>query len=244
MTPHVVLIDADHAPVWRVGRAPDPWAWVDRQYAGHNRWDDADGEFRTVYAGDSLYACYVEVLAYARPDVNADGSGLLDDIDEDPADAATHPVPRAGRVPRSWIQGRMVATARLDGGYADVRASNTIAALRPMFAPLAVRLGYPDFDAAALKSAEPRELTQRVATHLYGLTSAHSSPLVDGVRFASRHGDELTMWAVFERPGDDPATSRIHRGQVRLVDVAETDLTAAMALHHLSWTSPPKPPQH
>ena len=71
------------------------------------------------------------------------------------------------------------------------------------------KLGYSDFDAAALKSAEPRELTQRVAKFLYAHAGDDGRLLFDGVRFASRHGDELMMWAVFERPGDDPISRRL-----------------------------------
>lgn len=233
--PHLALVEAGGATVWRVGRAPDPWAWVDRQYAGHNRWDDADGVFRTIYAGDSLYACYVEVLAYARPDVNADGTDLLSGITENPQDAVEYPVRAAGTIPREWISGRMVATATLTGPYADVRAAETIGFLRPTFLRLALELGYPDFDAAALKSAHPRELTQRVATYLYALTDQEGLTIVDGVRFASRHGDDLTMWGVFERPGDEPASRHLRRGAAKLVDVNDADLARAMDLHGLNW---------
>jgi hypothetical protein len=233
--PKPAVVDADGAAVWRVGRAPDPWAWVDRQYAGHNRWDDADGVFRTIYAGDSLYACYVEVLAYARPDVDARGDDLLAGVIEDPKDADEHPVPVAGSIPRDWIGGRMAATAHLTGPYADVRVADTIAALRPSFLRLALQMGYADFDAAALKSANPRELTQRVASYLYALTHDDGSSVVDGVRFASRHGDELTMWGVFERPGDEPASHHLQLGAAQLVDVDDPDLRRAMTLHRLSW---------
>lgn len=231
----IAIANAHGATVWRVGRAPDPWAWVEPQYAGHNRWDDAGGVFRTIYAADSLYACYVEVLAYARPDVKPDDPGLLSGIDEDPEDADAFPVPAEGSIPRDWIGGRMAATARLDGPYADVRTAETIAALRPSFAPLSLKLGYPDFDAAALKSANPRELTQRVASYLYALTDGSGSSMVDGVRFASRHGDELTMWGVFERPGDEPSSHHLERGTAQLVDVDDPDLQRAMRLHGLSW---------
>lgn len=231
----LIVLDAARTPVWRVGRAPDPWAWVDRQYAGHNRWDDADGVFRTVYAGDSLYACYVEVLAYARPDLKPDGEDLLADITEDQEDASAYPAPPAGTIPREWIGARMVGTAALSGPYADVRAVGTIAALRPVFLRFALALGYPDFDAAALKSAHPRELTQRVATLLYALAGPNGVSLVDGVRFASRHGDELTMWAVFERPGDEPTSHHLHEVVTRLVELDEPDLARAMALHQLNW---------
>src|SRR3954451_3424923 len=101
--PAVSVLDAAERTVWRVGRAPDAWAWIDRQYAGRQRWDDGDGIFRTVYAGDSLYGCFVEVLAYSRPDVEQDGSELLAGIAEDPKDAAEFPVAAAGSLPRDWI---------------------------------------------------------------------------------------------------------------------------------------------
>ncbi len=233
--PSISVVDAAGRSVWRVGRAPDPCAWTDRQYAGHQRWDDADGNFRTVYAGGSLYGCYVEVLAYSRPDIEPDGSDLLAGITEDPEDAVEFPVPTAGSIPRDWIGGRMVTTAGLTGPYADVRSADTIAALRPDFLRLALRLGYPDFDAAALKSANPRELTQRVASSLYALTDDRSSTILDGVRFASRHGDDLTMWGVFERPGDEPASQHLTRMTSRLVDIDEPDLRRAMNLHRLTW---------
>ena len=227
---------AGDALVWRVGRAPDPWAWVDRSYAGHNRWDDANGVFRTIYAGDSLYACFVELLAYARPDVGLDGSDLLACIVEDPADAAEHPVSAAGALPRDWIQARMVASAKLTGSFADMRSSEMIAALRPQFVQLALRLGYHDFDAAAVKSAQHRALTQQVASYLYTLVSDHGVFLYDGIRFASRHGDDLVLWAIFERAGDEPASQHLQQtGTPCLVDLSDKELNKAMSLHHLSW---------
>lgn len=123
----------------------------------------------------------------------------------------------------------MVAEATLAGPYADVRAADTIAALRPGFLRLALELGYSDFDAAALKSASLRELTQRVAAYLYALTEAAGGTIVDGVRFASRHGDEFTMWGVFERPEDDPSSRHLVQGPARLVDVNDLDPARAIA---------------
>ena len=55
------------------------------------------------------------------------------------------------------------------------------------------------------------------------------------MRFASRHGDELTMWGIFERPGDEPASRHLARGDARLVDLADEDLRRAMILHRLTW---------
>lgn len=148
--------------VYRVGRAPDPWAFSERRYCGNNRWDDPELNFRTIYAGDDLFACYVEVLAPLRPDMPS-GIDLLAEIEEDPADSIAYPTPQAGVVPKSWLEGRMWAQARLSGQFVDVTAAATVRDLRPRFLGLAQKLGFADFDAAALKTAHPRELTQRVA---------------------------------------------------------------------------------
>lgn len=112
----------------------------------------------------------------------------------------------------------------------------TIAALRPLFLSGSFKAGFPDFDAAALKSAFPRTLTQSVASYLYGLSAKDGNILIDGVCFASRHGDDLRLWAIFEHPGDNPSSKKIQRASApRLVDVAEPDLKCAMDLHGLVW---------
>lgn len=74
--------------------------------------------------------------------------------------------------------------------------SRSIAALHPHFVGIALHLGLADLDAAALKEARPRELTQAIATWIYETTD------LSGVTFACRHGDDLQLWAVFERLGD------------------------------------------
>lgn len=233
--PMIQAQNAAGVSVWRVGRAPDPWAWIDHQYAGKARWDDSAVAFRTTYAGDSLYACFVELLAYSRPDVKEDGSGLLDGIVEDPQDAEEFPTPPAGAIERNWMAAKMTGTADLDGCYVDVRLSDTISALRPGYLRLALSLGFEDFDAASLKSAHPRELTQRLAADLYALTESDGAPAVDGVRFGSRHGDELGLWAIFERPSDVPSSHHLHNASATLVDTDNPELLRAMALHGLHW---------
>src|SRR3546814_3536883 len=71
--PQLVVVDAAEE-VWRVGFKPEPWAWSGWEWAGadgrfHGRWDDRPGNFRTVYAGSTLLACLLEVLAGFRPDL-------------------------------------------------------------------------------------------------------------------------------------------------------------------------------
>ena len=67
------VVDAGGVTVWRVGRFRDPWTWTPREFSGSNRWDDAGNVFRTVYVGDTSFACFMEVLAFARPDPTVDG---------------------------------------------------------------------------------------------------------------------------------------------------------------------------
>jgi len=84
------------------------------------------------------------------------------------------------------LQPRTAATARLTGTYAAITEAQSVAALRPIFLQQAQQLGLEDLDAAALKDARPRSLTQHVATYIYETTK------LDGVRFLSRHGDDTS----------------------------------------------------
>jgi hypothetical protein len=202
--------------VWRVGFRPEPWAWSGWEWATDGRfpgrWDDLHGNFRTIYAGSSLLACLLEVLAHFRKDARL--SVELDEIVEDDEDAVLHPTIAPGQVPKEWLEVRAAASAELSGRYCAVTASSSVAALYPHFIGLALSLGLADFDAAALKDARPRRLTQAVAAWLYETTD------FDGVTFTSRHGDDLQLWAIFERPDDPPITPKVH------------DLTVEESLHH------------
>jgi hypothetical protein len=166
------------------------------------RWDDLHGNFRTVYAGSSLLACLLEVLAGFRKDARL--STELNDIVEDDEDRVLHPTLPPGQVPKEWLDERAAASAELSGRYCAVTDSGSVAALYPHFIGPALAAGLGDFDTAAMKDARPRHLTQAVASWLYEMTD------FDGVTFASRHGDDLQLWAIFERPGDPPITPNIH----------------------------------
>lgn len=199
--------------VWRIGFRPEPWAWSGWEWSTNGRfpgrWDDLHGNFRTVYAGSSLKACLLEVLAGFRPDPRL--AAELDEIIEDDEDDVLYPSIPPGEVPREWLDARAAARAELSGNYCAVTASATVSALYPHFVAEALSLGLTDFDAAALKDARPRQLTQAIAAWLYDTTT------VDGVLFSSRHGDDLQLWAIFERPGDPPTSPKL--GQPRIVDL-------------------------
>lgn len=214
--------------VWRVGFRPQPWAWPPWRFATNERfsgrWDDPDGNFRTVYAGDSLLACLLEVLACFRPDpqlVSEMAAITTEDDDE--------PLVPAGLLPRSWLEQRCVGTARLVGKFCAVTHSNSIAALRPKFVNCARDLGLEDFDAAALKDARPRELTQRVALYL------HTIPELDGVRFSSRHGDDHRLWAIFERPPGQSTAPSLNSPKTQELSVESPAIAEAFRIHGLSW---------
>lgn len=229
------FILAENLTVYRIGRAPDPWMFSEPRYSGNNRWDDRDGNFRTTYAGDDKFSCYVEILASLRPDTGAAGE-LLEGILEDPIDAREFPTPTAGGVPKAWLQCRMWAKATLTGRFVDVTAAATISHLRPRFLGLAKSLGFPDFDSAALKLAHPRELTQRVASRLYATRARNTGQAsVSGVRFASRHGDDLKLWAIFEHPADTGASGCLSQASSGLIEVDDPELRRAFHHHGLTW---------
>lgn len=232
-SPQLVIVAADEQ-VWRVGFKPEPWAWAGWEWAGADgrfggRWDDHQGNFRTIYAGSTLLACLLEVLAGFRPDPTL--ALEVDDIVEDDEDAAMHPTARAGDISYAWLEPRSAASATLTGRFCAVTAAESIAALRPQFVALAHVLKLHDFDAAALKDGRPRVLTQSVATYLHATTE------IDGVTFASRHGDDLALWAIFERAAD-PSTSRALKAIEHHALAPESpELQEALRILGLTWST-------
>ncbi|GAA1681275.1 hypothetical protein GCM10010977_32380 [Citricoccus zhacaiensis] len=220
-------------PVWRVGFAPEPLAWAGWEYAKDGRfsgrWDDANGEFRTTYLGASLYACLLEVLAFARKDTAV--ADELDDIEEDAEDAQEYPTAVPGHLDPAWLEPRMGAQAVLYGSYCNITASGSIAALRPVFISEAIKAGHNDFDAALLKSASTgaRKITQAVSSYLY------NEPGVDGIQFVSRHGDELMLWCVYEQPHEGRVSKHLTSlNQFKLTETTP-ELLQALELFGLKW---------
>ena len=169
--------DAAGRHVHRVGFEPEPWAWTPWQYAEHGRfsgrWDDPDGVWRSIYVGESRLACFLEVLAFARPDPQ-----LQDElgIEEAPEDEVVHPTLAGGLVPESWRWPRRVGWARLTGWYAVPGDKESLPTLRTRFLALAIKLRLPDVDAGVIRLAEPREFTQAIAAWLYDQTAPDGTP--------------------------------------------------------------------
>lgn len=234
-----LVIGSDPGQVWRIGFRPDPWAWSDWKYADGEgrfggRWDDSRGQFRTLYTGVSLYACLVEVLAPLRPApwVEDDIMGI-DDPDDQGGVFTEYP---AGTIDHQWVADRQGGRAVQSGRYCHVTHSDSVAVLRRLFDPARFGAAGAEFDTALLKNPQSRGLTRAIARWLYDQQDPPTGDdVVDGVEFVSRHGDELRLWAVFERPADGAVSS--HLREVEYVNIApETpELVSALELHGISW---------
>lgn len=217
--------------VWRVGFRPNPWTWSDWKWAQdgrfHGRWDDRTGTFRTLYVASNLLGCLLEVLAPLRPDPTMVAE--LEGIVEDDQDAEERPTVEAGEVDPAWLDVRAAGSANLTGRHCAVTSTETVAALRPHFIRQALALGRLDFDVSALKDGATRGLTQSVSTYIYEHTD------LAGVRFASRHGDEMRMWAIFERAGEPDVSPLLSNIEEFPLDRSTPDLLTAFRFHGLRW---------
>ncbi|NYI69111.1 hypothetical protein BJY26_003417 [Spelaeicoccus albus] len=172
----------------------------------------------------------IEVLAQFRPDPVA--LSVLDEIEVDAQDAELYPSGRPGHVPYAWCEARLIGKATLVGNFCDVTNSRTLAALRPHFLSVAESLGIDDFDGAAVRIAQPRELTQRIAVALYTLTD------VNGVYYNSRWGDDLHLWAIFEGPGDSSISPLLTNVEQTSVTPDLPEIREAFNCLGLEWSGP------
>ncbi|GAA4489905.1 RES domain-containing protein [Microbacterium panaciterrae] len=204
-------LTGDPGEVWHVGFEPDPWGWAPWHYANDSglfdgRWDDQLGEFRTLYTADSLLGCFLELLARFRPSERVQAA--LDEIVDDDGSVGQYPEAPQGGVGYRWLEDRLYGRARQAGRYCAITHSRTLGALSKSYPLGRHGLTPRDVDAALLKDARDRDFTRSVARWLHDLHDG-GSPLVDGVQFASRHGDELRMWAVFERADSSYRSSHL-----------------------------------
>jgi hypothetical protein len=224
-------------PVHRVGYRPDPWVWTPWMYAGadgrfHGRWDDPHGTRRSIYVGSSALACYLEVLARFRPDPQLQRE--LADIADDADDDDHYPTAAAGTLPRSWCDPRLLASGRLHGSFAVPAHQESLPTLRRRFLAMAQAFGLADLDAAAIRDSRPRALTQAISAWIYTLRTRAGSPL-SGIQFQSRHGDNLTLWAIYERGHAGNSPPEVEPQGTQHISPDDAELRDAMRLHRIAW---------
>ena len=139
------------------------------------------------------------------------------------------------RVPPSSLTlallGTLVATGCSNPAPADVAAPTAPATDATASAhPDVFRFRIGALEAAALKDGRRRDLTQAVATYLH-----HDARRLAGVVFESRHGDELTLWAVFERPHDPNVSPHLSEIERELISPTHPDVVDAFATLGLTW---------
>ena len=105
----------------------------------------------------------------------------------------------------------------------------------PRMASRLVHFNVPDLDGAAIRSTVPRRLTQEISTLLYATQSA-SEGRPDGVRFESRHGEGLTLYAIYERPsaGDTHRSRLLTATTNQALSESDPELAEAVRVHGLT----------
>jgi hypothetical protein len=125
-------------------------------------------------------------------------------------------------VPADWYRSRRVGTLQLGSGqrWLDLRAAETLQALRVELASALIDLGLPDFDVSAARGPS-RDLTRQSVRWVY----EHD---FQGIEYRSRFADDLDCWAVFEGSALTPI------GTVDRIAPDDRDMTAAATLFGLS----------
>ncbi|WP_181156861.1 MULTISPECIES: RES domain-containing protein [unclassified Microbacterium] len=221
-----------------MGYAPDPWQWAPWQFASdggrfNGRWDDQNAQFRTLYTSDSLLGCFLELLAPQRP--NDTAFLELNEIQDDAALVDTYPDPERGAIGLSWLSGRMFARGRQRGSYAEITTSQGVGYLVDAGVLASLGVSPSEVDVALLKNANRRSVTRTIARHLFDLRDTSSlQPAVDGIAFRSRMGDDIRLWAVFER-SDALVSEHITPGPAEAVTEGVPELVNAFLLLGLHW---------
>lgn len=232
-------VSGDPGSVWRVGYEPNPWWWTPWEFATddgrfNGRWDDQRAEFRTLYTSDSLLGCFLELLAVLRPNdiAYAELDAITSDGDEQDT---TTPDPERGGVGLDWLSGRLYGSGIQRGTYAEITHTEALSHLARagVFERLGVRAS--DVDVALLKDTHHRDVTRTVARYIYDLRGPDRQPLVDGVAFRSRMGDDIRVWAVFERGGEPVSTLIAPNSEYLHVGEGTPELVDAFAIYDLHW---------
>lgn len=202
MAENLRLAPTPRSPLYRVGRAPNPfappsWAFVGPDGTLGGRFDDPRGRrgllparrFRVLYFATDSAGAFGESIARFRPDLTM--------LAQAPGPAPVSPT-KSPAVPAVWRAMRRLGAAMLDERLTivDVFAPETIQELREALAPVAVSLGLPDIEISALCGPE-RILTQEIARYVYEQVDSEGQPLYRGIRYLSHYNTDWECWAIF-----------------------------------------------
>lgn len=197
---HVNITKPENILVKRVGYKDSVWNFPEVKKEGAlnfgTRWEDPEGNWRTLYLAGNTVAAFVEVLATFTPDHLLLES--LDEIEEDPEDKLEYPTQAAGCIDTSWGDNREIGEGELKGKFFYPTGSASMGELRRKFLRTAMNFGFIAFDTAALRINIPRDLTQQIGAAVYK-AKTFEEEFFDGIEFQSRFGDDFTLWAIFER---------------------------------------------
>ena len=201
----IQIVPTPRSPLYRVGRAPNPfvppsWAFVGADGTFGGRFDDPRGRqglsparrFRTLYLASESVGAFGESIARFRPDLAA-----LAQPSGSPIPSSTSRLERPA-VSAAWRTVRRLGATVLDPrlAIADIAAPETMQALRDALASVAVSLGLRDIDVSALTGPE-RTLTQEVARYIYEQADPAGEPLYSGIRYLSHYNTGWECWAIF-----------------------------------------------
>lgn len=148
--------------LWRVGHASAPLDFTPHRFCRwSHRFDDPQGEFRTLYTALERETCFREVFAPLRPHLKAlaqyqESLGLPE-------------LTLAGILRRSWLASKALAQGQLavlSGKLIDLRSMEIRRDLECRYARKLQAYGIVNLDYAELQSRS-RELTQFLAGELY-----------------------------------------------------------------------------
>jgi hypothetical protein len=123
-------------------------------------------------------------------------------------------------VPASWLVGRLIGSAQIQGEYADIYAAGWVSLLRRELASMAVALGLSEIDTATLQAGRPRQLTQQASLIVF----RHG---LDGICYRSRYGHSIENWAIFE-------PFPLRNTSAAAIAADDPDLHSALQLHGLT----------
>ena len=101
----------------------------------------------------------------------------------------------------------LLASGGLTRTFAVPGHPESLPPLRSRFQRQANAFGLADLDAAAIRDSRPRA-DQAISAWVYTLSPEQDAPLT-GIGFFSRHGDNPTLWGLYERDTASPAALAI-----------------------------------